>query len=181
MSDIKKGYWADRFWPFSSQLFPFHFISLVRLPTPTVTSGRYQSDIFPVELTGLHWYEAAGGAAWLETSHAALIAWEWAEKPVGIVKRSWEKKRSNLWLLIRREASLHFNEIRRGEEMWTGGGRRRGKSVKWKNTGNAGMSKNKCMERYFYFKIRRNSNLSSVVPTELFKYQKEGFKSICIL
>jgi len=44
-----------------------------------------------MEAVGLPSYEAAGGAAWLETSHAALIVWEWTEKPVGAVR--WGKNK----------------------------------------------------------------------------------------
>lgn len=80
-----------------------------------MTSGRYQRDISPVEVAGPQWYEAT---ALTQTYHAALIAWEWTEKPVGVVKRCWKNKpkkkgkKSHLRLLIRRKASLHFNELR---------------------------------------------------------------------
>lgn len=116
---------------FLPQLFPFYFISRVRIPTLKMTRGDIKSDIFLVEGAGLRWCKATDSAARLETSRVALIAWEWTEKPAGAIIRllkGWGGKISNLWLLIRKTVSLHLMKwrvIRRcGKEMcmYRGGG-----------------------------------------------------------
>ena len=98
MNGMKQSYWVhsvqDHF--FLSKLFP-SFTSLAGLDSPRWQwpQGDIKSDIFLVEVAGLHCYDVSDSAAWLETSHVALIAWEWTGVITGLLK-GWEKKNINL-------------------------------------------------------------------------------------
>lgn len=101
MNSMKKGFLST--WTLTRDHFSSHsfslFTSLAELDSPhwQWPGGDIKSDIFLVEVAGLHWYEATDSAAWLEASLVALIAWERTEKPVGVIKKV--IKRLRKWVI----------------------------------------------------------------------------------